>query len=242
MLTGEVDNHPAHNKYGEEHTGDARLPARDRYCQSKTDMPVGLIVFGDKSHTDLHGALSLTITIFTLTLFNHAAQNDLKFWRPIGYILNLGYGRENSNKTHTRDKIQDEHSCISFAFQSFKNINKDNGFQCVVLGHTVHVKVWIHYFIGGTKGKNKWLGQYPENREGVRCPYCDCKCQFHDLINSNPNCIYLTMEDINYAKKGNKTMKMLESNITAQFPCMTLEMHSLKRVSRYLTIYMDRTE
>ncbi len=62
-------------------------------------MPVGLIVFGDKSHTDLHGALSLTPIIFTLTLFNCAAQNDFKFWRPIGYILNLEYGRGTSNKT-----------------------------------------------------------------------------------------------------------------------------------------------
>ena len=79
VLTGKVDNHPANNKYGEVHTGDAWLPARDRYCQNKTDMPVGLIVFGDKSHTDLHGALSLTPIIFTLTLFNLAARNDLKF-------------------------------------------------------------------------------------------------------------------------------------------------------------------
>jgi hypothetical protein len=112
-----------------------------------TYMSVGLIVFGDKSHTDLHRALSLTPIIFTLTLFNHAAQNDSKFCRPIGYIPNLGYGRGTSNKNLTRDEIQDEHSCISFDFQSFKNINKENGFQCVVLGHAVRVKVWIHFFI-----------------------------------------------------------------------------------------------
>jgi hypothetical protein len=31
VLTGEVENHPANNKYGEVHTGDAWLPARDRY-------------------------------------------------------------------------------------------------------------------------------------------------------------------------------------------------------------------
>jgi hypothetical protein len=73
VLTGEADNHPANIKYGEVHTGDAWLPARDRYCQNKTDMPVVLIVFGDKSHTDLHKALSLTLIIFTLTLFNCAA-------------------------------------------------------------------------------------------------------------------------------------------------------------------------
>jgi hypothetical protein len=110
-------------------------------------MPVVLIVFGDKSYTDLHGALPLTPIIFTLTLFNHAAQNNSKFWRPIGYIPNLGYGRGTFNKTQTRDKIQDEHTCISFAIQSLKNINKENGFKCVVLGHTVLVKVWIHFLL-----------------------------------------------------------------------------------------------
>ena len=79
VLTGEIDNHPANNKYGGVHTGDAWLPARNRYCQNTTDMPVGLTVFGDNSHIDLHGALSLTPIIFTLTLFNRAAQNDLNF-------------------------------------------------------------------------------------------------------------------------------------------------------------------
>ncbi len=74
-------------------------------------------------------------------------KNDPKHWKPIGYILNLGYGQGTPNKTHTRDKIQEEHSCISFAFQSLKNVNKENGFQCVGLGCTVCVKVWIHYFM-----------------------------------------------------------------------------------------------
>jgi hypothetical protein len=35
----------------------------------------------------------------------------------------------------------------------------------------------------------------------VRCPCHDCKCQFHNLSNTNPNCTYHTMEDINFAKK-----------------------------------------
>ena len=65
----------------------------------------------------------------------------------------------------------------------------------------MRVKVWINYFIGGTEGNNKWLGQYPGNREGVRRPYHDCKCQFHDLSNPNPTCTYLTMEDIFFQKR-----------------------------------------
>jgi hypothetical protein len=149
VLTDKVDNHPANNKYGGVHTGNAWLPARNRNYQNETDMPVGLIVFGNKSHTDLHGALSLTPIIFTLTLFNRAAQKDSKFWRPIGYIPNLGYGKRTSNRTFTRDKIQDEHTCISFALQSLKNIYKKNGFQCDVLGHTMLIKVWIHFAVEG---------------------------------------------------------------------------------------------
>jgi hypothetical protein len=47
VLTCKVDNHPANNKYGEVHTGDAWLPTRNRYYQNETDMPVALIVFGN---------------------------------------------------------------------------------------------------------------------------------------------------------------------------------------------------
>jgi hypothetical protein len=82
VLTGEVDmNNPCNSKYGEVHTGDTWLPARNRYCTvtKQQTMPVALIVFGDKSQTDLHGTLSLTPIIFTLTLFNQSACNNTRF-------------------------------------------------------------------------------------------------------------------------------------------------------------------
>jgi hypothetical protein len=68
VLTGEVDNHPANNKNGEVHPGDAWLPARDRYCQNKTDMPVGLILFGDKSHRSTRSTVTNSNYIHTDTL------------------------------------------------------------------------------------------------------------------------------------------------------------------------------
>ena len=55
VLTGAVE---------EVHTGDAWEPAKSRYCHPNDtglpSMPVALIVFGDKSHTDLHGCLLYT--------------------------------------------------------------------------------------------------------------------------------------------------------------------------------------
>ncbi len=151
------------------------------YCKEKGTMPVGLIVFGDKSHTDLHGVLSLTPIIFTFTFFNRAARNNPRFWRPFTYIPNLSYGKGTANQTPTKDKIQDEHTCISFAFKSLRKISEEKGFRLVVLGKEVHVKVWIHFFIGDTEGNNKWLGQYPGNKEGVQRPYRDCKCTWQML-------------------------------------------------------------
>jgi hypothetical protein len=70
IFSGDVDpNHPANQKYSEVHTGDEWMPARDHFCSppdlTHNDMPIALIIFGDKSHTDLNGALALTPIIFT---------------------------------------------------------------------------------------------------------------------------------------------------------------------------------
>ena len=84
IISGDVDpNNQSYQKYSEVHTGDEWLPARDCFCSppdlTHNDMPIALIIFGDKSHTDLHGALALTPIIFTLTLFNRTSRKNIKF-------------------------------------------------------------------------------------------------------------------------------------------------------------------
>jgi len=117
-----VENHRSNHNYGEIHTEDEWIPARDRYCRPHdnltNDMPVGIVIFGDKSHTDLHDALALTPILFTLTFFNEKCRNNSKFWRVLGYLPNLGYGKIKLNKTPTVNKIQDEHDCLSCVFES----------------------------------------------------------------------------------------------------------------------------
>ncbi len=80
--------------------------------------------------------------------------------------------------------------------QSLCKISNEGGFDLVVLGHDVHVNVWIHYFIGDTEGNNKWLVQYPGNREGVQQPYRDCTCKFNSLKETNSTCVYITLGDL----------------------------------------------
>jgi hypothetical protein len=106
-------------------------------------------------------------------------------------------------------------------FESLRRITRQGGFDLCVFGQNITVvKIWIHYFIGDTEGNNKWLGQYPGNRDGVQRPYCDCKCFFKDLKNTNPNCVYITLDDI----QQDNTRKQNKDNGGKQY---------FKSVSRY---------
>ena len=82
IFTRIVDpNHPANQNYGEVHTGDAWEPTRKHFCGDEhAHMPISLLVFGDKRHTDLHGSLAVTPIIFTLSCFNRDARNNRNFW------------------------------------------------------------------------------------------------------------------------------------------------------------------
>ena len=56
------------NCYGKIHMGDAWEPARHHFCGNEPhNMPIALVVFGDKAHLDLHGSLSTLPLIFTLS-------------------------------------------------------------------------------------------------------------------------------------------------------------------------------
>jgi hypothetical protein len=95
IYSGKKDiSHPHNKLYGEIHTGKAWEKARSHYCRKKYEfMPIALIVFGDKSHTDLHGALSVTPIIMTLSLFNRTASSRAAFWSPLTYLPNLSFSK-----------------------------------------------------------------------------------------------------------------------------------------------------
>jgi hypothetical protein len=107
--------------------------------------------------------LSHLLYLLSLNSTDWHATTIVRFWRPIGYIPKLSHGKGVADRRVTRDKIQDERTCISCILQSLHKILNEGGFDLVVLGHNVCVKVCIHYFIGDKEGNNKWLGQYPDN-------------------------------------------------------------------------------
>jgi hypothetical protein len=143
-------------------------------------MPLGLVIFGDKSHTDLHGALSLTPITFTATFFNKTIRNNPNCWRLMAYIPNLAYGK--GGKAQSVNKVQDEHNCLAYAFKSLIELSEAGGIQTTVMGREVTVKPFIQYIIGDTEGHNKWLGHYQGSKPGksrLQCRRRNRSSQFH---------------------------------------------------------------
>ena len=69
------------NLCGEVHTGELWECVRNYLCGDEDkNMPIALIVFGDKSHLDLHGSLSTIPLTFTLSRFNQEARSRTEFW------------------------------------------------------------------------------------------------------------------------------------------------------------------
>jgi hypothetical protein len=179
IFTGDVDPTCESNQmYGEIHTGDAWKPAVARFRGTEGQyMPLGLVVFGDKSHTDQHGTLSVTPVTFTLTFFNREVRNNPDAWRPMAYIPNLSHGKVGGTKSST--KAQSEHYCLAYALKSLIELSENGGIRTEVMGRMVHIKPFIHVFIGDTEGHNKWLGHYNSSQPGVSRLYRDCHCPFN---------------------------------------------------------------
>jgi hypothetical protein len=189
--------------YGEIHTGDAWEPARKHYCEDDypNNMPIALVVFGDESHFDSKRTLKTMPLMFTLSLFNQKARNDVHFWRPMAYIPNLGYlvpTKEDTKLLHTKTpaafKLQNEHNCIAEALAPLVEISKRGGIPVTVQSKPVIAKVWIHFFMGDTSGHNRWLGHF-NSGANIQRLYHDCKCSIDDMEKSDPTCIYLTTDD-----------------------------------------------
>jgi hypothetical protein len=201
VFTGDVDRKCRDNKlYGEIHTGDAWPCAKERFCgKNGKYMPFGMVIFADKSHTDLHGSLSMTPITFTATFFNSSVRNNPSCWRPIAYLPNLGHGKSGSGKS--RDKVQDEHNCLAYALKSLVELSDAGSIRTIVMGKEVIIKPFIHYFIGDTEGHNKWLGHYTGSKPGMARPYRDCHCTFEQLSSKYPECVYTTAAEFRQAMR-----------------------------------------
>ena len=173
---------------------------------------LGLNLFIDKSHSDLHGALATTPMSCVPNIFNNEARRKYEFWRTFAYIPNLdvghgtkkGYdpqrakdiaaGRKVGPKPKTSIvKLKNQQILYRTAFESLKKIVKNKGVYTVIKGKRVCIKVYIAMIICDTVGANEFCCHYNScGNAKVSCICKDCMCGFDDLIAIPPNCVHIT--------------------------------------------------
>ena len=82
------------NVYGAIHTGDLWNPTRLAYIGNDPDkLPVPLIGFYDKTHTDNKGILATSPFLITFAFLNLATRKRSYASFPLGLVPNLNHGR-----------------------------------------------------------------------------------------------------------------------------------------------------
>ena len=202
------------NNYLDEiHTGALWSIACDHYCHDNENaFPLALLCFYDKTHTDLHGALSCAPFIATFSFFNEAARGKDDFYAILGYIPNLSYGSGKSSTKEARDKLNDEHLCLRLITDQILELSQ--GFDTVVLGRSVTIKPWIHFIAGGTSGHNNLVGQYNSSQA---FPYRDCSCLLAQMSDPIAQCKLITVLDFSTTKLCNKLADLSLHNIDNAF-------------------------
>ena len=157
-------------------------------------MPIGIVLFRDKSHLDSHGSLSTTLLSFTLSCFNQNACDHPEFWRPIAHLPNLSNGHQ---KVKSHESLVDEHRCLEAALKSLVKISENGGISSMVRGQFVVMKVWIHFIIRNCQGNNRWAIHY---MNGKRAPWRDCLCPQKRMSDPNPTCTLVTPKMVESAQ------------------------------------------
>lgn len=163
LLWGET---PFDHPYSSTHLDDVndgdvyRQAHKELVTTENLHVPMGIVMFIDKTHTDLHGNLSLEPVMFTFAFFKRDLRYKHEAWRNLGYILNqslLKYKRP-------VDKLADYHAMMKVVLESLVNVMESEGIAWCLkyngMWHNVIFKPYIQFIIGDTLGHNTICGHY----------------------------------------------------------------------------------
>ena len=205
------------------HTGYLYHKGVEMYCSEEpppgVDMiiPAPIIIFADEASTDKHGALSTEPVSWVLAFLNNTARLKYENWRHLGYSPNtsVGHGRHFGNyddewvvggkkrgqkkikDTRTvLEKVADLHRVYRAILKSCIDCCKRGGVRAYFKGKRCIFKPFLLMVIGDAKGFNSMCCHFNSNgNANVNCLMKDCRCSFHDLVSTKPQCVRITLAD-----------------------------------------------
>jgi len=148
---------------------------------SGRDVLLPVILFVDKTHTDVVGRLKQEPVLFTLGCFDLKTRSNPDAWRPLGYIPNM----ETLNLSDdSKSKLQDFHHMLGLVLKSLIDTQKAGGFKwCLKSGgkyHNVVFRCEVPFFCGDNEGLNKLCGRYGSNTN-INTPCRICQVPFEEI-------------------------------------------------------------
>ena len=150
------------------------------------DVPVGVILFVDKTHVDTHGRACLEPIMMTLTIFNRKARSSHSAWRVLGFIPNSARHRTASDAT---EKNWDYHVVVDHITESLHRIMQHKGgvhWRLKIAGQedrNASMKFYLHSLLGDHEGHDKATCHYQSRSLQVRCLCRMCNTPTSEMDN-----------------------------------------------------------
>lgn len=186
------------------------VPRKDLYPHKGVHVrPFPIILFIDKSHTDLFGSLAVTPILWVPAFLNYRCRMKQGVWRVLAYLppLHVGKGSHagkldidvHSEGAHRRTvgyrpqeakkKLMDLHTCLGVGLRSFKKAAKRGFLHRDEHGTLFHYYPFIAAIVGDTSGNNELTCHYNcSGNSKISCPSNSCKCDFDQLMSSTFEC------------------------------------------------------
>lgn len=137
-----------------------RQAYKELVTKADLHVPMGIVMFIDKTKTDLHGNLSLEPVMFTLAFFKRDLRQKHEAWRNLGYILNQSMLKYKC----PLDKLIDYHAMMKVVLESLVNVMESEGIAWSLnykgKRHNVIFKPYVQFIMGDTLGHNTICAHY----------------------------------------------------------------------------------
>eukprot|EP00536_Pseudo-nitzschia_multiseries_P008802 jgi/Psemu1/21469/gm1.21469_g len=152
-------------------------------CNENEEILVLIIFYMDGISLDAHGRLSLTPLNMTLGIFNVEGRKQPDAWTTIYFHPDTEIESiRHTKKPTVKDNIQNLHTPLAAALQSFKQVcEMQGGLEWGYLPYAgkvfkVKMKFVIAYVVGDTELHDKLCGKYGSYTEKVKklCRHCTC--------------------------------------------------------------------
>ena len=170
-------------------------------CKFSNDFCLGIKLFIDATHTDVHSNWMLDPIMFTFTFFKNKVTRSNDAWRTLGFITHTNHNSKAQNsRISSKQKLQDYHHQIRVILHSIKQCQDKGGFKWNLKYrdhvHQVRMIPVVLLIVGDAQGNHKFAGMYGKFFETSRVNH-SCNCRWLDTDNPNIECTFVKQSTIN---------------------------------------------